>query len=86
MAKILYYTAYHYRGEAFEKDIVGPAYSTYDEAKKNLHYYDDEDNAILANIDGVWYRAFQYRGEDVTYRGLYEHRYPWRTLSEILGK
>lgn len=77
-----YFTANRYRGEAGPEDING-SYLSYDQARENLRWDDDSDNAILTLINDRYYRVSALEGE-LKYRPLDNFKMGWHTYEEIL--
>lgn len=58
-------------------------YSSFEEAMKHYHYDGDGDTAILAYIQGEWYRAGKVNGT-VKYKHIDRLWGDWHTLEEII--
>ena len=85
MVDISYHTAstFGIRREVCPEDAKGN-YSTYEEAKANYHDDVDGDSAILAKINGEWYRTSEYNS-DVRYRHMSRLLVNWHSLEEVIA-
>ena len=59
-------------------------YKSFEEAQRDYKYDPDGDNAILANINGDWYRTAKFTDGVVRYRSLDRLVTDWHTLDETI--
>lgn len=59
-------------------------YKSFEEAQRDYKYDQDGDNAILANINGDWYRTAKFTDGVVRYRSLDRLVTDWHTLDETI--